>query len=276
MTVQVLKNKEVLKYKQWIFPGGEVGVQLLEDIQPEEHIEIRLTGIPQSMDIMEVAHLVDAIYRLKGTYSRTELYMPYIPYARQDRVCHSGESFGLVVFLSILGSFVAYLEKVIVVDPHSEVFPHYSRALYTDLTVIHQSEAMEKTGVYPSDYDFVIAPDAGAAKKTKQFGTMHDNLVTLSKTRTAEGILYDDFTERELSGKVLVVDDIGDGMGTFIALADMLKKNQPKITQLDVYVTHGIFSKGLNLLKGRYDNVYTYNLMNENMQGHSLLASHKK
>ena len=71
--------------------------------------------------------------------------------------------------------------------------------------------------------------------------------------------------------KVLVVDDIGDGMGTFIPLAEELKKSNSAVLP-DVYVTHGIFSKGLDILTGLYGKVFTYNLMNENLRTHPMLT----
>ena len=49
----------------------------------------------------------------------------------------------------------------------------------------------------------------------------------------------------------LIVDDICDGGGTFIPLAKKLKNAGAKTVTL--YVTHGIFSKGLDPLKEHID-----------------------
>ncbi len=59
-----------------------------------------------------------------------------------------------------------------------------------------------------------------------------------------------------MPGKYLVVDDICDGGGTFLGLADKFWK-QTSISTLDLYVTHGIFSKGVRELLRMYHNVYS-------------------
>ncbi len=46
--------------------------------------------------------------------------------------------------------------------------------------------------------------------------------------------------------KVLICDDLADGGATFIRIMDMLRPLSKEVT---LYVTHGIFSKGLKVLK---------------------------
>jgi len=46
-----------------------------------------------------------------------------------------------------------------------------------------------------------------------------------------------------------VVDDICDGGGTFIGLADLLDE---RAMRADLYVTHGLFSQGTEKLVQRY------------------------
>jgi ribose-phosphate pyrophosphokinase len=60
----------------------------------------------------------------------------------------------------------------------------------------------------------------------------------------------------DLSGKTAIItDDICDGGYTFIKIAEQLKeKNVEKII---LYVTHGIFSKGLSVFEGLIDEIYT-------------------
>ena len=68
------------------------------------------------------------------------------------------------------------------------------------------------------------------------------------------------------------MDDISDGNGTFIALANMLVKTGNNGSQLDLYVTHGIFSKGLDNIRGLYNKVYTANLMNNEVKYDGMLV----
>jgi ribose-phosphate pyrophosphokinase len=56
------------------------------------------------------------------------------------------------------------------------------------------------------------------------------------------------------TGRYLVVDDICDGGGTFMGLANAI--DLPK-DQLGLWVTHGIFSGNAHLLRDHYRNIYT-------------------
>jgi ribose-phosphate pyrophosphokinase len=53
---------------------------------------------------------------------------------------------------------------------------------------------------------------------------------------------------------VLVVDDLCDGGATFLALADALAD---VVADAGLYVSHGVFSKGLDALLGRYGRIIT-------------------
>ncbi len=53
----------------------------------------------------------------------------------------------------------------------------------------------------------------------------------------------------------LIVDDICDGGGTFIGIAEQL----PFIGDLALYTTHGIYSKGLDPIKRWFKQIYTTN-----------------
>lgn len=60
----------------------------------------------------------------------------------------------------------------------------------------------------------------------------------------------------DLSGKTAVItDDICDGGATFIGIAEELKKLNCQHVVL--YVTHGIFSKGLAVFDGKVDRIFT-------------------
>ena len=66
------------------------------------------------------------------------------------------------------------------------------------------------------------------------------------------------------SRTILVVDDICDGGGTFLLLAEALRKAGIH-NDLELYVTHGIFSKGTDALYKSYCPIYTTNSF---FQGH--------
>jgi len=57
------------------------------------------------------------------------------------------------------------------------------------------------------------------------------------------------------AGALLVVDDLCDGGRTFIELAKALPNRPSTATYL--YVSHGIFSRGPDVLLGYYDKIFT-------------------
>lgn len=270
-------NGQYRSFKRWVFPGGEVGVKIDDiDIKSTDQVRIDATGILTSEDLFVLVNLTDAVRRLKNTEKDTCVFLPYLPYARQDRVCHPGESFALRESIYFLGQMD--IEKLFVLDLHSQV----SRNMLENI-VGYEIEEIEQhdraDNVINSwkplkEYSCVISPDAGAAKKAEKLMPLVPH-VYLTKTRQDQQVIYNDYIYNQIGGNVLVVDDICDGAMTFVSLGKMLRKTQPNIINLDLYVSHGIFSKGLDILDGVYDNVLTGNLMNEAMNGHRILASHR-
>ena len=257
-------------FKTWKFPAGEIGLQLSTEKQLPNSFELKFNN---SDSLIEMLLFVDAYRRL---YLNRELHLKvdYFPYARQDRVMQKGESHSLKVIANLINS--CYFDTVTTADPHSDVV----EALVDRLVIIPQHvAAMQTVSDIKDNYDYLIAPDAGALKKIYKLGSLVELPVVCAtkvrdtKTGKIEGVSISTEDYESLRNKrALVVDDIGDGMGTFVALADILKDNQPNIDKLDLYVTHGIFSKGLDILNGLYDRVYTYNLINNSMENHDLLG----
>jgi ribose-phosphate pyrophosphokinase len=106
---------------------------------------------------------------------------------------------------------------------------------------------------------FIVAPDAGAYKKSYKFaqsvgaaGVITCNKIRDLKSGKIEGISC----EQNVTGKhLLVLDDICDGGRTFIEVANIMDK----ASRVDLAVTHGIFSKGVEVVASKFDNVYTTN-----------------
>lgn len=244
----------------FIFNGGEISVKVpdIPQTNPFNRVVI-YSYIRSSDDVMKTFMVIDAVRR-QYEFDKLVLNMPYIPYARQDRVCNKGEAFSLKVFAQILNSF--NLDEVVVSDSHSDV----ATALINNVRHNKQQEEMENLGAVNRVFDGVIScstfvsPDAGANKKIseacKTFGKggfiRADKLREMSTGKIIETVVYAD----KLSGDYLIVDDLCDAGGTFIALAQELKKKGAD--RVHLYVTHGIFSKGKqHLLDNGLDGVYS-------------------
>lgn len=249
---------------QWFsFSGGERHVKILNtlSISVKDELFIKV-DYKSSDDVMDLLLLTDAIRGINPLV-RLSVYIPYMPYARQDRRCESGEAHSLRVFTSIINS--QRYDQIIVEDPHSDVV----EALFPTgvLNIIPQAVLLHRTlqvANFDSSAIVLVAPDGGALKKiykcAEYIGT--GEVVCAEKmrdTKTGE-IIGTKFPECDMIDKdVLIVDDICDGGRTFVELAKVIRKQNPDISSLNLYVTHGIFSQGFGQLYQYFDNIFCSN-----------------
>ena len=254
-----MKNSynQPIDFKVFEFSGGEVQVQVTGRVNaggqeiPDALVRI-YAKILSSADLMTVLLLKNAL-DIIGV-GAVSLECSYLPYARQDRVMDTGESFSLIVFAQLINS--ANFSQVHVLDPHSDVGP----ALLNNC-VIHSNLSYVEWAVKDINSALtLIVPDAGARKKADKLAQdiTFSKVVQAGKTRdTRTGALkgFEVYAD-DLEGKdCIIVDDICDGGGTFIGLAKELKaKNAGK---LYLFVTHGIFSKGVDVLTEHFEHIYT-------------------
>lgn len=238
--------------KLWKFPGGEVGAALL----PVGYINV--TGIVitawvrNSDDFMQLCMFLDAATRTHSA-AKIHLHIPYLPYARQDRVCNEGESLSIAVIARIINSY--NLTRVYLYDVHSDV----SLALFN--SVVHITQADTFIGkLVELQTEVLIAPDAGAAKKIYESASRMSHsveVVIANKKRnvqTGEIISVDVDVEKIRGKRCVVLDDICDGGRTFIELSGYVKNVAKELT---LCVTHGIFSKGEDVVCDAYGRVIT-------------------
>lgn len=233
------------------FPAGEVKVTLPKAacIAADRTIFLHAT-LQDSQEVMELLMTVDAIKRAYIGH-KIHAYLPYIPYARQDRVCNKGESLSIAVMAQLINS--CGFDLVATCDPHSDVLG----ALIDNLVIENQADIF---GNLRSDWSdiYIVAPDAGASKKAQMFAERVGaaGVIQCMKKRNLETgklggfVCLDDVTGK----KLFVLDDICDGGGTFIGLSEILR---PAAARLELAVTHGIFSKGVEVVADAFDTVYT-------------------
>lgn len=205
-----------------------------------------------SADIMRMLMVTDALRR-DGAKS-IQAYIPYLPYARQDRVCNKGEALSAKVMADLINS--QNYDAVLCCDPHSDVMPALINNCITIMPVSHLMRAIaDNPGA------ILCSPDAGAIKRVAKLSAMvgHDGeIVTALKSRVMGGVSVTSINGDVAGKTVIVVDDICDGGGSFMALAPLLKDRGA--SKVVLCVTHGLFTKGVNaLLSGGIDHVYCTN-----------------
>ena len=192
----------------------------------------------------EFMHLAQLVTLMRTYGGVNTLFMPYFPYARQDKEVDNDTTFALYTFLDLLRTLNLYSIKSVDVhfDFPGEIMPcENMRPKWVDFL--------------SGSYDTIIFPDAGAARRYSWI--KHPNLMTCKKVRDQEtgGITHYE-TIGNPTGTALVIDDLCDGGATFKILANSVSR---RVETLDLYVTHGIFSRGIKHILQDYDHIYTTN-----------------
>jgi ribose-phosphate pyrophosphokinase len=156
--------------------------------------------------------------------------------------------------------------RVTIWDAHSDVTP----ALIQRVKNIPQDDLLARF-MWNEPYSsflkdcMLVAPDAGAAKKTFKIAQRYVmDMVQAEKIRNVKtGDIKATYIPADLKNikqNYLIVDDICDGGRTFIELAKVIKKDAEPGCEIYLYVTHGIFSKGLDVFDGLIDGIFCPNV----------------
>lgn len=233
----------VIDYEVFDFPSGcEPHIKIRMPFNIEADTEVTITTRIKSMnDLMILLLATDALKRLE--FQHIDLFIPFLPFARQDRVMVEGEPFSLKIIAEIINS--QGYDEVMLYDVHSEVAP----ALIDNSVVVTNHKFVSGLLDEVGNNYVICCPDAGAYKKIfklcKEIG-YEGELVLCNKVRDLK---TGNILKAEVNGgssikgrDVYIIDDICDGGGTFSMLAKALRKKQPK--SVNLIVTHGIMSKG--------------------------------
>lgn len=260
--LQLIVDNKVIETNRIQFSDGAVSYDLKDfpskpsrvviNVDPSFKVNGLLDELTQLMSCsMDIA--VDAEFVLN---------IPYLPYGRADRRFSTKGNGGLQSFLFKLADLP--IDRLITVDPHNETALKVGCSNFIDVEYITQLQAfrevVKREHLTPQFvWDIIIAPDKGAKEKAQTIAEHYGlPLVCCTKERdVSTGKLSNPKVPERLDGKhVLIVDDLMDGGYTYIQLAEELYKNGAE--QIDLYVTHLVASKGLNVLTGVVDRVYTY------------------
>lgn len=237
--------------------GENVGFTLFPDNQPH----VNISGIEKGDEVKVICSLVNslALMHLLQTANSLDhlsakkrlLVIPYLMAARYDRLMLPGDSFDLEVIAGLING--CGFEKVLLWDVHSEV----ATKLITNSVNIKNRPMVES---YRMPDAVLICPDAGAAKKVSEYFEWNGNLkeiVYCNKKRdlsTGQITLEVIDPQKCLNRNCVIIDDICDGGGTFMAIAEQIQPGH-----LSLIVTHGIFSKGFAALEKKFDQIMVSN-----------------
>jgi len=252
-----LGENNLIEYKSFLFAGGEPHIKISNNFNVAAPVTIT-QRINSFNDLGMICITVDALRRMG--VKEINLFIPYFPAARQDRVMIPGEPLSVKVYADIINAMA--LASVTVFDPHSEVTP----ALLNNCVTVSNHEFIKQVIENIGTEVKLISPDGGALKKIYKVSEFLGGaeVVECSKSRDVKTGKLSGFKvyADDLEGAdCLIVDDICDGGGTFIGLAEALKtKNAGK---LYLAISHGIFSKGFDELGKYFEQIFTTDSIKE-------------
>lgn len=278
-------HKEV-KLKQSTFPAGERYIKIEEDSLNElkadyyskyNNIFVNVTALDATSDtIIDLILLSNCITNIDKRIQKI-LNFSYLPYGRQDRVCSRGESNSLEVFMDIISK---YYDRIIAIDVHNSNFKFYPENFIklgvnykNDFIPIIKNEFNIPLNELDKESSCIVIPDKGAYARCNDASKELEiyNIMEFNKVRENGkiSVTLEEYPKATMSSffrnkTCIIVDDICDGGGTFLALAPKIKEYSPD-ANLILVVTHGIFSAGLDKLSKEFSQIYVHdNLYNKN------------
>lgn len=233
------------------FPAGEVHIRNF-DVSDITQVIFNWRG-----DHTDLA-VLSSFYSLVGLTHYVPLLVPYLPASRADRV-QGNESEGKLAYTNLIfaaiGGFNLGWPPIVTWDVHS------ATSTNADITNTPRMRQYLTTCSFP-DNSVLLAPDEGSISRVAAISTATGlPYVHATKNRDySTGQLLSNSIPAVLGDydHIFVIDDICDGGGTFLLLADSIRK-QNISSNLHLFVTHGIFSKGKSDLESRYSTVFALN-----------------
>lgn len=241
-----VENLQIIK-----FPAGEVQVRL-----PHYRYKTIFAKIKDNDALMATYQALEILAQDKASI---DLVVPYLPYSRQDRNHTAGECASLHTMLNLLrlrDSGRVNIHTLDIHNPHQ--LPIRNVKNYKPWCWLPLRKMLGAVLVYP---------DVTAAVRYKPIKTLLDRFVEIPHTVCAfekkrdpiSGKLSDILPVGEIpadNNHYVLIDDICDGGGTFVPIAEQIRKVN-NYARIDLVTSHSMYSRGFDHLLLQFDKLYT-------------------
>lgn len=232
-----LLGYELVDIQTKIFPDGEYYVRIKkpESISGNKVVIINTMYPRQNDSLLETLMLIDAARRSGA--KDIVVIIPYLAYARQDKVFLEGEPVTASIVVKIIRTIGA--NALVVVDIHSvKTLEDFNGKT---LNILVSDKLVEKALSILND-PIVIAPDKGALHRARyaaeRHGLEYDYLIKKRDRITGEISMMP--KELRIDGRdIVIIDDIISTGGTIANATRILRSHGAR--KIVVAATHGLF-----------------------------------
>ncbi len=239
------------------FADGELRPWIQDDIRDKTVIVLESLSYPMDEHVMELVLMGDAIRRCAP--KRAIAVIPYLGYARQDKLHRLGEPVSARVMVKFLE--VSRFAEIIGVDFHNNAIVGFFEIPVTHVTAMDVvAEEVKKMNIKDG---IVVSPDVGGSKRARNMAYYLDMpLAVMEKKRFLDR--HDTTETYEIIGDVkgktaIICDDVISTGGTTVNAAYSLK--EAGAVRIIATTTHGIFAKDAveKLMESPIELVYSTN-----------------
>jgi ribose-phosphate pyrophosphokinase len=216
-----LANLETVQVTHKTFPDGETYIRLENPVQNHHVAIVQTTSPPQDTKLMQLAFLAEAAKR--NGASKVTAVVPYLAYARQDKIFLQGEGISIKTVARMLQA--AGVDALVTVNIHAEnalkKFPFPAKTLSA---IPLLAEHFVQKGYKKA---FALAPDKGAMYIAEQAqNVLGGEAGHLDKQRDRHtGQTTQTAKHLNVKGQtVIIFDDIISTGGTIVGAAKILRE----------------------------------------------------
>lgn len=220
------------------FPDGNLFVRVRENVRGRHVYLVQSTGFPANDNFMELLFWIDAFKRASA--ASVTAVVPYFSYAKGDKKDEPRVSIRARVCADAIEA--AGVDRVVTVDLHAPQIQGFFKVPVDDLYAL--PPLCEAIRPLRHGELVVVAPDAGFAKKARQYAArLGAPLAIADKQRLdhSGGIVIGDIIGSVAGRAALIVDDFAVSGGTLANVADKLM--ELGATDVLAAITHGVFAQ---------------------------------
>lgn len=158
-----------------VFPDEETSIQVNTDVA-ERSVIFVVDLLHPNAKILPLLFAAETVRSLGAT--EITLICPYLPYMRQDKQFHSGESITSRYFAKLLSP---YFDRLVTIDPHLHRIHHLNEIYTTNAIALHATSCIAQWIKINVPMGILIGPDEESAQWVSEIAQIIDMPFTVLK-----------------------------------------------------------------------------------------------